>query len=53
MDNRITEVSGDDAVARNIGMVNDDHGGVVEVSKSLEKSSSFFSTSIDKCSESC
>ena len=42
MDNRITEVSGDDAVARNIGMVNDDHGGVVEVIESLEKSSSSF-----------
>ena len=46
MDNRITEVSGDDAVARNIGMVNDDHGDVVEASDTLDKSSGLL---FDKC----
>ena len=46
MNRIVSEFSGDDVVARDIGAVNDDHGDIVEVSFTLDKSSELL---FDKC----
>ena len=46
MTQMVIELAGDDVAAGDIGVVNDDHGDVVEASGTLDKSSGLL---FDKC----